>query len=634
MQTEVVELGSYAIFGLLLACTPLLMKLSLSFDKTTGRGNLQENPRFELFRSYGFYLSFPLAAVVFSSLVYFWCDPIKLMGVSDVHTGITFLKIIGLSTGVTGVAMLVFSKPCEKKQESNTILSLIVLLFLMVALAFNLSTSFFEPSSVNLDVFFHHWGAYLSAAKSLDAGLAIFKDFPTQYGLGPTLLIAFASHLFGWVSGMFYVVGSLQFLYWISITAIAFKLIENSEGRKYFLWFLILLITTSSCFFWFPAVSLYTNQAPSLGGARYFPVTFFVAILLSLDLTSQKLTTKKVWVMHTAWALCALWSIESVFYVCLVWWPLYIYVKLSANISLRSKFHSVFHSVMELLLVAAALVFAFIAIYLLIYKTLPELTVFTVFVQNIPGAMLINFEGPFIFIVSVLLMSLSTLIYMFKKHGNSNEFHYLFVITLMAYAASSYYIGRSHDYNIRPLIPFYSLILLSMCPVLFPQFVRFFSISLLSLLVCWVGINQYNLGFSRFDLFDFNGKDLNAKFQKYRENPQTSDLGRAIDYISKNHNESVVALDPVSSITLSGNQDQWNAYNNMASYNYLPNRMQKKFIERSKRKLMKSGWVLVHKDMGIFGEPFVLDLFNNSYSLDESIMFGVYKAFRFVPKPN
>lgn len=633
-HTEQTEFLFYAIFGLFIACVPFLMKLRVLTWKVAEKSSLKSSSiMFSLFDKYGFYLSFPLAMMVFLRLVHLhWVDSAAIAGATALLNCVVIFSF--------------FNR--EKSNHPSKVIQLaLILFFSLIAIAFNFSTSFFDQVGVNLSNHFVHWGAFMSAAKSFDAGLAIFKDFPTQYGFGPTVLIALASHWFGWFLGMFYVVGLLQFFYWTSLTIIAIKLTRNLEGNKYFWWTFALFITTFSCYFWIPDSNLYSNQTPSLGGARYLPATFFVAILLSLDLTSQNFSKNKVLIMHAVWALCALWSVESIFHVCLIWWPYYVFINLPANASVKSGFQSIVKSILELLCLAVILIFLFLIIYWFFYNSLPEFSVFTAFVSNVPGPLLISFRGSFIFPASILLLGMSTIIVTYRKYGNSNEFHNLFVLTLLAYAAFSYYIGRSDDYNILPLIPFFSLILLSMIPLIFPRFVRYYSITLLCFLICYVVLIQAGQNFSRLDLFHFNADKLASKFQSFHEDPNKSGLGKAITYISKNYNESTVVIDSTLSITISGNQDQWNAYNNILSYIYLPVSMQKKFVDRSKKKLMKSGWILVHKDMGAkvgamvgadanpnMDAVSILDLFSNSYNHQEPLIFGDYKAYRFTPKPN
>ena len=75
--------------------------------------------------------------------------------------------------------------------------------------------------------------------------------------------------------------------------------------------------------------------------------------------------------------------------------------------------------------------------------------------------------------------------------------------------------------------------------------------------------------------------------------------------------------------------------------------MQKKFIDRSKQKIMKPGWILIHQDMNLMqgaavkatvnaniniGDAYLLDLFSDSYDHEDALVFGPYKAFRFTPK--
>ncbi|MDC0598493.1 hypothetical protein OAP18_01420 [Gammaproteobacteria bacterium] len=622
-QTEHAELLGYAIFGLLLASIPVLMRL-FSFDmelsdtkalKAFGNGG-----SLELLSKYGKYLAFPFAALIFWSFIRpDWSDHWFFVVMS---MAMTALILWGLSNSVS------------KESNNKPILFILVGFTALLAAAFNFSTNYFSvvgASIMDPAKLWHHWGAYISAAKSLDAGLAIYNEFPSQYGFGPSLIIALFSHMFGWVTGTFYAIGLLQFLHWATITVIGFNLIKRMQGEKYIIWAFVLLVTFSSCFFWFPQSAYYANITPSLGGARYLPGPFFVAVLLSLNLSTQNLTPKKIWIMHGLWAACFLWSIESAFYVCLIWWPYYIYIRSPKNGNLGARVRRFFKSVFELLLVAAAVLLIILAVYWLVYGVFPIAGAYTVFVDNVPGALLIDFSGAIIFIITMFVIGLCCMILAYKKYGESPEFHYLFAVLLLAYAAFSYFIGRSHDYNIRPLVPYFSLILLAMTPVIFSRFVQYMSVAVLSLFVTWVSIEQYNLGFK---WMNFEGGKLEAQFLSYREDPNNSDLGRAIAYVSENYNEPVIAVDPLSSVTISGNQEQWNAFNNMASYFYLPSPMQKEFVYRSKNKLMRIGWVVVHRDMGPYGNPYILDLFDASYEVEDGIMFGEYEAFRFLPKQN
>lgn len=60
--------------------------------------------------------------------------------------------------------------------------------YALIALFFS-----FSPGIVSEDggllTLWHHWGAYIGPAEAMLSGVAILRDIPLQYGLGPTLLI-------------------------------------------------------------------------------------------------------------------------------------------------------------------------------------------------------------------------------------------------------------------------------------------------------------------------------------------------------------------------------------------------------------------------------------------------------------
>ena len=637
-QSEQIELLLYGLFGLFIACIPFLFKVFPYKNELFG--NIRQIGIFKnkYFIKYAGYLSISIGLMTFSGLLKSTAGGLEgemqLLGYSVYGSNGKTIELLGLPLFLMVLILYGFSEKIYNKHESKVVFFAIALPFVLYAVLININTAFFTLPELSLGVHFHHWGAYISAAKSLNAGLLIFNDFPSQYGLGPTLIIAMFSSFLGWVEGMFYAIGLMQFLYWMSLSVIALKLVGGVHGNKKILWIFAFTITTVGCFFWIPEVANYSNQAPSLGGTRFLPATFFVAIVLSLNCYSDNITKQKIWLLHAMWALCALWSIESAFYVSLIWWPYYVFIRVPETGSIALKAQNVIESIRQLLLVVAILILVFIFVYWAVYSDLPLLSVYTVFIENIPGSLLIELTGPFYFIVSIFVMSIGGWLYIYPKQSKSREFHNTFLVILLTYAAFSYYIGRSHTYNVLPLIPFFSILLLSTCGLLYPVFVRYFSITLLCMLISWGVLNQSNQNYQRFDIVDFNGDQLNSIFKDYREDPTKTDLGRAISYINDNFSESAIAVDPVSTVTLSGNQEQWNSYNNMASYNYLPNPMQKEFIEKLKNKLMKPGWVLVHKNMGVFGEVFILDLFKKSYDLTERIQFGEYLALRFKPKVN
>ena len=623
VQSETTEFFYYFVFGLLLAGGPILMRLFTKITHISKITKLQVGAIKKMSALYTFLFAFLLAIAIS------WPLMVHVVG-SD------FLKVIVPSVAIASISIFGFSKSSVKTPASKTVLSGLIFLFSAIAAVLSFNSSFFTglgSSITDSGGLWHHWGAYLSSAQSLDAGLAIFKDFPSQYGLGPSLLIALASHLFGWVSGLFYVVGGLQFLYWLTLVSIAFSLIRVLDGRRYFLRIFVLITITMSCFFWAGVPSWIIT--PSLGGTRFLPATFFVAVLLSMHFTAQNFSPKKVQVMHVLWGLCALWSIEAAFHVSLIWCSYYVSIRLPGTDNPVSVFTNVLRSVLHLLLVAAIFIHLFLIVYFIIYKTLPVVSVYTAYLRNIPGSTLIDFTGYFIFAVSIFFIAFGALIYSSRQYKKSIEFHNLFVMLLLTYAAFSYYIGRSDDFNLLPLAPFFFLILIAMCPMTFPRFICFLSISVLSLMTCFWTSNA-SLYLAGKDIFTFKGHTFDASFVTCCENPSSSDLGRAINHINQHYNESVIVFNSTSSVSVAGSQPQWNSYNNFATYMHFDNDTQKKYVSISKNKLMKSGWALLHKDWnwGPNIEAFVIGIFIDAYDQKEELTFGSYKALRFTPKPN
>lgn len=608
-QTEQMEFLCYAIFGLILTCLPLFTCLFSS--------NVSA-PKVNQYRK-GWLLSLPAAVFVFWLLVRF-----DIFG-SSVFIVASFL--------VGAVVFAAYTNPTSFFKPSWLMQLVLFVGFAIPSVILCFATNFFSNAGPDITVPggpWHHWGAFLSAAKSLDAGLAIFYDFPSQYGLGVSSLIALASHGFGWVSGMFFVVGTLQLMYWGLMSIVAIFLVSKYEGTQLVNYLFAYLLLFFGCFFWVPGLNIFANVYPSLGGARFFPATLFLVCLFSLGVTTDNQPKKSIWILHAIWGLCCFWSLEAIFHVCFLWWPYYLYIRVCANKNTKPKFKDFAKPVVELLSVAAGSFVIFILLYLAVFRALPQWAIYSVFATNVPGPLPINPSGPFLFALVVFLLSAYLLYSSFKKYGRTVDYHRFFAVILLTYSAFSYYIGRSHDLNIRPFVPFFCLILLGMCSKIFPSGVRLFSVGVLSCFICWASLQQINDGV-RAGGFEFRGATLDTQFAEYAESPGR-DLGRAIKSISEKFGESVVAIDPTSSVTISGVQDQWSSFNNIASYGFLPFSMQRMFVNRSKKKLMKNGWVLIHKGSGGYGEAFIFELFSESYDRTQEIKFGEYMAYRFVPK--
>ncbi len=608
-HTEQMELACYGVIGAILATLPLLLSIK-TFRSTHESTGLNGDPRPRNF-----------FALLLSTLAL-----LKLYSFHDLPISIwlTFLGmiILLLSTVIVGMRQTI---------SSFKVTTLLTSLFFILSFVVNFSTEFLGPNNefyLNADNIWHHWAAYLGAARSIYSGAVVLTDFPTQYGLGPTLSILSLSHL-GWITGMFYAVGIFQMIMWGALVLISLTMVRRNFGDRPLLIFAGLAMMFGASYYW-DSTSNFVSIHPSLGGPRFFPATLLSALIIFFDVSATNL--KRVWLIHLAWAFAFLWSIESAFYVCLIWWPYYLFISLPAESSFKQKLQSAFKSGFKLLGIAALTVLVFLVVYTYIIGNPPSLSLYKAFVDYIRGPILINFHGRFLYSAFLFLFSASSLVQLYRKRGNCTEFRNLFVLQMLAYGSYSYYVGRSDDYNILPTVPFFTLILMQ---IAIAPLSRFFQLTACTLLLTstafmlatplaapYVPIKNY---------LHFNPSNLDPAFSAYFENLNT-DRGKAIHFIADQYHESVVAFDSFHSLVLSDGTKDWTIYNNCTTYDQLPKSLQLMFIERAKNKFNRAGWLLFNEANGKEALELGLSLFSPFYNIDKTIPFGSITACRFTPK--
>ncbi len=505
--------------------------------------------------------------------------------------------------------------------------------FLAIALLFNFSigpyVNLLGDRVGEFTYNWHHWGAYLSSAKSLKAGLAIYGDFPSQYGLGPSSVIVAMSGM-GWVSAMFYSVGTLELLFWICISSIGLCTVRRYTRLSPVAWFVCLSITTTTCFVWGRG-DVFANFTPSLAGARYFPTALMAASILYLAPTKCAYD-RTGWLLHLVWAFGALWSMESMFMVSLVWWPYYVLIMQPDEAPWSVRILSFIVAAMRLCGIALAFALVFLICYYFFYGERPSVSVFLAFAYDVPGALPINLSGPFLVVIFSFCLALWTLVRRFGRNGIDVDFLRLFCIILFSYAAMAYYIGRSHDTNVLALLPYHSLLLMEVAFGNASAFPKYAASGFLALLVGWTVAGQYGVHVDTFVAgLNFNGRELDERFIRHFENPST-DRGRAIAYINSRYGEAITAFDYVMSVVVSGPQREWNSYNSTTTYYALRGLVQRHAIRKSKERLRRSGWAITEHAGSAIDPKYILGLFANDYDLVEKLNFGTYDAYRFSPK--
>ena len=87
---------------------------------------------------------------------------------------------------------------------------------------------------------------------------------------------------------------------------------------------------------------------------------------------------------------------------------------------------------------------------------------------------------------------------------------------------------------------------------------------------------------------DFRAEKLNDIFYGLFENPNT-DRGRVIRFIDESYHESIVSYDVYHSMVFSTKFKDWNAFNSLTDYFWLPDDLKLSVLNQSKNKLMRSG---------------------------------------------
>jgi hypothetical protein len=609
-QTELLEIQLYKLCGVLIALIPIFFKLFLRTESTP-----------IVFKKYTLILGVILAAVLAhkTNAIGAFFDPAHAL---KLWTVFFFM-----------LASLLWTPFFKLRSKSTCLLFFSV--FVGLVLLLNFSTAFYAvPDSLTMNERggpWHHWGAYISSAKSLKSGLAIHRDFPSQYGLGPSLMIALLSK-FGWVTATFLTVGINQVLFWLCLSVIGLFFAKLRFGYNPLIWLCTLFTVTAAC--QFSGVVAFGNLFPSLGGTRFFPATLLVTFLIVFDINRENLNRKNLFIIHGLWTFGLFWSIESAFYDSLIWWPYFLMLKFPDTGTLRQKLLAAVRACLLLLAQALGSLAILLVIYASVYSTLPILDVYTAFATNVPGAMLISFYGRFIFVLGIFIFTIFSLFTIYKKERDSALFRQLFVLLLLSYGGFSYYIGRSHDLNLLILLPYFVLILLALCFTKISYFIRSFSVCALVFIVPHlIPSPKYNVYIRPENIFHFEAFNLDKMFINVFENPETSDRGRAIHDIVESTGEPVLAIDSISTVVLSGSSSDWSSYNNDASYAMLPIETQKKFVRRSHQKLMRSGWIVLEKAISESALPRMRLVFDDFYIWDEQRDFGGYISYHLTPKP-
>lgn len=217
----------YAVIGLLLALWPLVPQ--------SGFFAIKHRPFFMAFVPIS--LKWRLATgllggLLVTSVLPWWLRQESWAPMIFWNEGIPVLLL-----GIAGLlAMLIPSAPASPNRR---FLAAITAAFIVLALFLSFSTLTFAHPEV-LHFAWHHWGAYIGPTELLLSGARVMHDFPTQYGLGPTLIIASVCGQSCW-QGTFYAIASVTFIFALLIAFVAVRIVKSASDAQWSFIFLLCL---------------------------------------------------------------------------------------------------------------------------------------------------------------------------------------------------------------------------------------------------------------------------------------------------------------------------------------------------------------------------------------------------------
>jgi hypothetical protein len=352
---------------------------------------------------------------------------------------------------LTAAVLAGFMRP-QAQLGTSTASRLPGALFALAAVVLCFSTLPYVDVPV-LQMAWHHWGVYVGESELLRAGAKVFHDFPPQYGLGPTLLIASVCGKTCW-TGAYFAVSFVALAFTCIAGALALRVAAPLTGLQRWLVLLVVIATTT---LWnaFPALVASPTATPSSGGMRFLPVLALAALLIRADREGRHFP---YWLGHIAWACAAAWSFESAFYASSVWWPLYLLLRQAS--APQQRLLPVVRGCFALIGLLMAWIAVFVTVYWLAYRTGPSVPGLFAYLLNPPGALPVNYEGSLWYFIAVIGLVTWVNVRDFQASGNTAAVRRGVVLSLLSYSTFSYFLGRSHDNNVLNVLPFMVLALL------------------------------------------------------------------------------------------------------------------------------------------------------------------------------
>lgn len=474
----------------------------------------------------------------------------------------------------------------------------------------------------------HHWGAYLSPVESLLAGGVPYRDFPIQYGIGPTLLIAAACGTDCW-SGMFSVALVANALY-CGTLAVCAAILTAGQGRA----IRVLSVVAIGCaaLLWtaFPSDFGTALATPSVAGLRFLPLVFQLLFVLCCERNPRQSTH----VGHVIWAFNLFWSVEAAAFASLLWWP---WLALRAARQGDGSGHNwlIFRYALTGAASLAFGMFVLLAVFRISFGGWPELSTVLAYFQNPPGRWPANPFGPLWLVVIIALMAVGKL--MRRDLHNTGT---LFACLIAMLAVFSYYLSRSHDNNILNLLPFVLLVALCLlsqgAKTTRPVDAFSHGFSLIFMLSVTVFVAVFNFGVwnkvASAGGLTQTGPDVLIRQVSANVSEQkpiiSNDAVALIAEVRKRSPYAPLLFDDKAVMPWATAGTAWTGVNNVANYSPLPPSLVQRYIRRGAARYRRAGWLIVEEE-NYSDWP---RLFASAYDVRLDQRRGRYAAYLMTPK--
>ncbi len=559
-----------------------------------------------------------LTAIALFSTVRWWAPEVPPPSVIQI-------VIFATCAGVFPFLPLWLASP-DRPYGQRSLLLITALIFLPLGIAMGLFTAPLNSVQV-ASTTWHHWGAYLSPVEALLAGGVPFRDFPVQYGLGPTLLLSAACGQNCW-RGLYNVTVSANAIYFASL-AVSTLLVTQNMARGLRILSIAAMFCAALLWTGYPADFTGPTMTPSVGGLRFLAISLLLLHIFYAE-HSQK---RRDVIGHIIWFIDILWSPEAAFFGTLVWWP---YLALRNGGSLERPIIAITKGAMFGIVALIVALSAGFILFRLCYGIWLPVDSLLAYVSHPPGALPANPKGP----IWIALVAIAIAATIMTQHQPTPQIRTLYAAVLGLLGAGTYYLSRSHDNNILNLLPFTILTMLAAYAVIqsserpFAKFVGGFVTLMLAAMVAGpatFGTMSWDEARRDRTIAQVGIGPVIARFTpelSHRHPLLDRQAVVALTYLRTRTDDGVVFIDRHAQMPVHIPGAGWTSVNNRANYEPLPRPMIEHYIRRSAATYGKSGWMVVEND-GYSDWPV---MFQTAYRMAEVKRFGGYTAYYMVPR--